>query len=356
MKTKGVLSTLQTKNYPIYFDEHFSFLKKWLSGSKHSKYFILADDNTINHCFPILANSHPKLKSAHIIAINPGEASKDLSIAQQIWTVLTENEADKKALLINLGGGVVSDLGGFCAALYKRGIDFVNIPTTLLAMADASVGGKTGIDFLNYKNHIGTIQEPKALFIHPAFLHTLPVRHLKNGMAEIIKIACLQDKALWQNLVNHDTIDLKYIIYKSIELKHAIVKKDLKDEGIRQSLNFGHTVGHAIEGALMGTKKEVLHGEAIAAGMIVESIIAVEKKLLDETTLNELIVLLFQLYPKINLNKLETNKVLDHIKQDKKNTKDKINLALACKGFKFKTNVAVSIAEIKNVLAVYEAI
>ncbi len=353
MQVKGVLKPIITKDYPIFFDTDLSHFKKWLTKTKYSASIVLADENTLQLCYPQLTELSDKLKNVQIIEIPAGETSKDLTVAAHIWQTLTENNIDKNALIINLGGGVVCDLGGFCAALYKRGIDFIHIPTSLLAMADASVGGKNGIDFLNYKNHIGTITMPKAIFICPLFLNTLPQRDLKNGFAEIIKIALLNDAKLWQTIKDKSPIELMYLIYQSVVLKNKIVTKDPTDKGIRQSLNFGHSIGHAIESALLKSKKAVLHGEAIAAGMIIESVIAVNKKLLSEKILNELITVVFQLFKKINLNTKDIDKILKNTLQDKKNKNNTLQLALATTGFKFKTGVSATNKEIEAAIQVY---
>jgi 3-dehydroquinate synthase len=357
MQVTGALKPIHTKDYTIYLDESLQQFNKWLQASKYSNIIVLADENTLQLCYPLLAELNEKIKSAQIIEIPSGESSKDLSIAVHIWQTLTENTIDKNALLINLGGGVVCDLGGFCASLYKRGIDFIHLPTSLLAMADASIGGKNGVDFLNYKNHIGTITMPKAIFICPLFLETLSNQHIKNGFAEIIKIAFISDKKLWQNInTNSGNIALKYIIYQSILLKHKIVVKDPFDKGIRQSLNFGHTIGHAIESTFLNTKKELLHGEAIAAGMIVEGIIAVNKKLLSERALNELIKITFKLFKKVKWTDKELNKIIRNMQQDKKNVKASMMLALATDGFKSKVKVSTTIQEIQAAIKVYQAL
>ncbi len=356
MQINGILKPIETSAHSIFFDENLSQFNKWLNKTKYSSIIVLADEHTLQLCYPMLIEYCEQLKNIQIIEIPAGESSKDLSVAAYIWQTLTENNIDKNALLINLGGGVVCDLGGFCASLYKRGIDFINIPTSLLAMADASVGGKNGIDFLKHKNLVGTITMPKAVFVCPNFLNTLSTKHIKNGFAEIIKIALLNDVKLWKIIHDKSSLELKYIIYQSILLKSKVVSKDPYDKAERQSLNFGHTIGHALESAFLNSKKEILHGEAVAAGMIIESIIAVDKKLLSEKILNELIAVIFQLFKKIKLNTKTIEKILKHIVQDKKNIASTIHLSLAIDGFKFKTGVVVNKKDIENAIAIYSAL
>ncbi|MEI8137557.1 MAG: 3-dehydroquinate synthase family protein, partial [Bacteroidota bacterium] len=280
IKSNGYNVEIGTKN--------FKSISSLITKNKYSSHFIICDENTFLFCLPSLISNCPKLLEAHIIELESGEASKSIEFSAHIWQTLIENKADKNSLIINLGGGVVSDLGGFCASTYKRGIDFINIPTTLLSMADASLGGKTGINFNGLKNSIGTFAQPKGVFINPDFLKTLPNRHYKNGLTEIFKIALICDKKFWNEL---KTLEInsasEQIISKSVSLKNKIVLKDPFDKGLRKTLNFGHTIGHAIESLLLATNKELLHGEAIVIGILVESHLSFQKKLLSKKELDE---------------------------------------------------------------------
>ena len=294
------MSVIKSLGYNLVIgNEALKSLSVFLQKKKYSSIYILCDDNTLKFCLPALIISCQKLKKAEIIEIENGEASKSIEIVAQILQTLVENQADRNSLVINLGGGVVSDLGGFCASIYKRGIDFINVPTSLLAMADASVGGKTGIDFGGLKNSVGTFAQPRAVFINPGFLETLSVRHFKNGLAEIFKIALVSDKKLWAELTDKKkSIGSSQLITKSLLLKNKIVLKDPYDQNLRKTLNFGHSIGHALESLLLGSKAEMLHGEAIVVGMIIESSMAFQNKLITKEELAEISsVLLFVFDP-----------------------------------------------------------
>ena len=261
---------INSSNYTIYIgDDKLSSVQY----QNYSQIAILVDENTKEHCLPKLLASNLSLKKAKIISISSGEINKDLSSCQIVWNELSQSHFDRNSLLICLGGGVVCDLGGFCASCFKRGIDFIHIPTTLLSMVDASVGGKTGVDFLTLKNQIGLFSNPQQVIICPTFLETLSKRQINSGFAEIVKHALISDKQYWELLLETDfsQTDWKEIINKSVLIKNKIVEEDPLEKSIRKQLNFGHTIGHAIESHYLETGKEVLHGEAIALGMIVES-------------------------------------------------------------------------------------
>ncbi len=332
----------------------FRSISSLITKNKYSSYFIICDENTFQFCLPKLISSCPKLREAHIIELESGEASKSIEFSAHIWQTLVENKADKDSLIINLGGGVVSDLGGFCASTYKRGIDFINIPTTLLAMADASVGGKTGIDFCGLKNSIGTFTQPKGVFIDPDFLETLPLRHFQNGLAEIYKMALICDKKFWNELKTTDLkIATKEIIAKGVALKNKIVLKDPFDNGIRKTLNFGHTIGHAIESMLLGTGNELLHGEAIVIGMLIESHLSYQKKLLSKKELDEILTVFKEVFQPKKINDLNLNSIFELMKNDKKSTNNKFQFALIDKIGSCKFDVVVSDLQIKKAFEFY---
>jgi len=308
-----------------------SSLNTFIKRENYSACFIICDTNTLTHCLSPLILACPVLKDAEVIELEPGEETKDIAIATSIWETLTNFGADKKSLIINLGGGVVCDIGGFSASVFKRGIDFINIPTSLLAMADASVGGKTGINFSGIKNHIGTIIQPKAVFIYTSFLASLPERHLKNGFAEILKIALISDLKFFrliENLVITSGFhDLK-IITRSVELKYKVVKKDPEEKNLRKILNFGHTAGHAIESLFLQEEKSLLHGEAIAVGMIIESYISLLQKRItknDFEKIHKSLQLNFN-FPPISKNKVQL--FFNFFDQDKKHLNRQYRLAL----------------------------
>lgn len=210
--------------------------------------------------------------------IRAGENQKTLATCEKIWQAMLNAQLDRKALVINLGGGVIGDMGGFCAATWKRGVDFVQVPTTLLSMTDAAIGGKTGIDFQGIKNTIGVFQQPAAVFVDPVFLQTLPERELRSGYAEVIKHALIGDTELKQQLSeevtsSHPLTSLNWfnILQKSIAVKVQVVQEDPLEKGLRMLLNFGHTIGHAIESWFLKTAEPLTHGEAIYIGMVCEA-------------------------------------------------------------------------------------
>lgn len=349
-----MLTHIKSLKYTINTD--ITVLKEltiFLQKNNYSNYFILCDENTLQNCLPLLLTNCAALKQAHIIEIESGETNKTIEIVINCWHTLLENNADKNTLLINLGGGVVSDLGGFTASTYKRGIDFINIPTTLLAMADASVGGKTGFDFGGLKNSIGTITQPKAVFIYPPFLNTLSQRHINNGLAEVFKIALINNKVFW-NYLKTNSKNYLQLITKSVSLKNKIVIKDPTDKGVRKALNFGHTIGHAIESLYLNTKDELLHGEAIVIGMILESHIALQKKLITKTEFIEIIAVL-NLNFKIKKQLLFTSpQLMQLIKNDKKNTNSKLKFALVNKIGGCKVDVDVTESQIQKAITYFK--
>jgi len=313
-------------------------LSKFLTKSNYSAYYIMADENTNENCMPILLKHAPQLANANVFEIESGESNKVLEVASNIWQTLLESNADKNALLINLGGGMISDLGGFIASVYKRGIDFINIPTSLLAMADASVGGKNGIDFGGIKNSIGTITQPKAVFVYTEFIETLPKRH----------------KKYWQLLSLTDFTDnMEQVIAHSIYLKNEVVKLDPFDKKQRKALNFGHSIGHAIEALSLGSKDELLHGEAIIIGMIMEAHISYQKKLLAKAQLDEILNTFFDIFEPVQLKIKNNNDILSLIKNDKKNAKGKSLFTLLHGIGKCRIDAEVSDKEILNAINYY---
>ncbi len=311
-----------------------SLIQNFFSENKYPKVLILVDENTALHCYPLIQKYLP---THHLIEIKSGEEQKNLITCEKIWQVMTELETDRKSLLLNLGGGVIGDMGGFCAATFKRGIDFIQIPTTLLSQVDASVGGKLGIDFQGFKNHIGVFELPKAVWINPDFLKTLPVRELLSGYAEIIKHCLIADPDKWlyliQNLDTSEKIishrDWQEIILHSIEIKSTIVDKDPRESGLRKILNFGHTIGHAIESYFLNIPdKKLLHGEAIAIGLFCEAYLSYKKNKLPLNELESIISYLSKIYIKINLQNTDISEIIYLTLQDKKNQNNTIQTIL----------------------------
>ncbi|MBL7933761.1 MAG: 3-dehydroquinate synthase [Bacteroidia bacterium] len=348
------MSVLKSNGYNIIIgSDALKSLSAFLLKNHYTSYYILCDDNTLQYCLPILITKCQKLSEAEIIEIESGEQSKSIELSAYIWQTLLEQGADTSTLLINLGGGVVSDLGGFTASVYKRGIDFINIPTSLLAMADASVGGKTAIDFNGVKNSIGSFAQPKSVFVYPDFLRTLNDRHLKNGLAEVYKIALISDSALWKNLKKESITITTDIIYKSIGLKNKIVLKDPFDKGLRKILNFGHSIGHALETLFLGTAKELFHGEAIVAGMLIESHIAFQKKLISKSVLSEIYDTLISVFNPQPFFNLDLEHITDLLKNDKKNLKGKYFFSLPSKIGSCNFDIPVTEVQVKKAFIFY---
>lgn len=311
----------------IFTSDASTTLENFLKEKNYSSIAVLVDENTLEHCYPIIKNTLPE----HLtIVISSGERNKNIETCCQIWQKLTDEAFDRKSLLINLGGGVIGDMGGFCARTYKRGIDFINIPTTLLAQVDANVGGKLGIDFDSFKNHIGLFSDPDLVIIDKNFLETLPERELKSGFAEMIKHHLIADVQGWKNLRDQsfEKLDFDTLIVHSVRIKQSIVSQDPKEKGLRKILNFGHTVGHAIESYLLNTDRDILHGEGVVAGMICETHIAAEKELITNDERTEIINYLIKSYKKIPLLLEDVGKITELTGQDKKNKGKQILAAL----------------------------
>lgn len=326
-----------SNNHNIYIGNNsYSILDKYLYNytSNFSKVFILVDKNSEEFCLPLLFKYLPNLKYCNIIKIKPGENQKNIFNCIKIWKYLSEKKADRESLLINLGGGVITDIGGFVASTFKRGIKFINIPTTLLGMSDASIGGKTGIDLENIKNEIGLFKFPEFIIIDINYLETLCKKEIKSGMAEIIKHGLIYDLIFWKkinekNLTKISTIELEELIKRSVFIKDSIIKSDPNEIGIRKILNFGHTIGHAIESYFIIKKKKLLsHGESIALGMLCESWISYKTNGLSKNNYQEIMSFLKKYYSMIEINKCDLNKIINIMKYDKKNKKNKINFSL----------------------------
>lgn len=324
------MDTIQSIGYPIYFDDSITQLVNFIKQGGYSRFFILTDENTSQHCLPILQEQIAGMDNFDIIEINAGEESKNIDFCIGVWKMLIDFGADRKALMINLGGGVITDMGGFAASTFKRGIDFVQVPTTLLAQVDASVGGKTGIDVDGIKNIIGTFTQPKAVFMYDDFLKTLPSRQILSGLAEMLKHGLIVDASYWNELKTSDlTIPSAALVHRSVAIKNEVVIEDPHEKGIRKALNFGHTVGHAVETySLMNDEDHLTHGEAIAIGMICEAWLSNQKSSLSDAELVEISQVLSGLYPKHTISEDSHPTLLEHMLKDKKNSNGQINCTL----------------------------
>lgn len=327
------------------------FEKEVHSAFQHyTRVFLLMDVNTQIHCFTEFQKVFPANIKIETIVIPAGEHSKSLAQAEQIWQKLFDANATKSDCLIALGGGVVSDLGGFVAALYKRGMNYFIFPTSLMAMTDAALGGKTGVDFLQIKNSVGLLYAPEKIFIAIDFLMTLNKREYKNGLAEIYKHAIVYNLSLWNDLKSD--VDEFEILEKSIAVKAQVVNNDFYEKGERKILNFGHTIGHALESYALINNMDMLHGEAIVVGMIIEAELAFNVGLLSKEIKEEIVNVLSTKFAKANLSKVDFKALSDFLLQDKKNT-DQICFSLPSKIGKCEINQFFLLEEIKKAASPY---
>jgi 3-dehydroquinate synthase len=337
----------------IVFLNDLKEVNTFVNSQKYSRQIILIDENTRACCLPLLLNDAPVLSNAFIIEIPAGEENKTLDVCRLIWEELLKQNIDRNALLINLGGGVITDMGGFIASAYKRGISFINIPTTLLAMVDASAGGKTGIDFENHKNAIGFFSEADKVFIYPEFLRTLPDEELLSGYAEVVKHSLISDSSLWKDLLQQNPLELKEwlpVIQSSVAVKQKIVRQDYKEAGLRKVLNFGHTVGHALESNALKKKKPMLHGHAVALGMMAESYLSMTLCKLPAEDFAEINAYLLQLYGKYCSVKPSFKSLKKYLLNDKKNSNGNFQFSLIEQIGKPVFNISCSEQDVKNAL------
>jgi 3-dehydroquinate synthase len=262
---------------------------------------------------------------------------------------------DRYGCLVVLGGGVLGDMGGFCAATFKRGIDFVIVPTTLLAQADASIGGKLGVDFHHLKNHIGVFQQPSLTLLNSGFLKSLPANELRSGFAEVIKHTLIADRTMWEVIRNQSLHDQDWdtLIRHSVTLKADITEKDPRERGLRKVLNAGHTIGHAVETYLLNADRRILHGEAIAMGLITEGFIARRHNLLTEPEFNDLVQYLLQIFGKVDLKTGDLPGIGELVLQDKKNRENRILCVLLEQIGSPRWDCEISLGEVNEALSFY---
>lgn len=310
----------------------WELLSKTLQTLVYSKIIVICDENTYKKCLPFFLQQS-KIEHPSIITIPVGEKYKTIETCLFVWNKLSHLKADKKSVILNLGGGVVTDLGGFVASTYQRGIPFINIPTSLLAMVDASVGGKNGVDLGSLKNQIGVINSPNAVIVATAFLQTLPLQHLRSGMAEMLKHGLLTSKDYLNRVFDFEIATKKNaetLIWESICIKNEVVRKDPLEKAARKTLNYGHTLGHAIESFFLEhpTERALLHGEAIVIGMILESYIS--HRLLGFPI--EIVMLLIKkcapIFPTVHFDEKAIEAIIKLLIHDKKNTHGKVQFVL----------------------------
>ena len=303
-----------------------------IAECEHDKIFILTDQTTHDMCLPKLQN-FLCLKGAQSIVIKAGDTNKTLDSLAEVWTALSQGGATRHSLMINLGGGMVTDLGGFAASTFKRGIDFKNIPTTLLAMVDASVGGKTGINFGGLKNEIGVFSDSKFVIINTQFLDTLDHDNICSGYAEMLKHGLISDNKHWAelvgfNLAQPDLAQLQRMVAESIKVKERIVTEDPHEHGIRKALNLGHTVGHALESFAMKHGRPVLHGYAVAYGMVCELYLSARKTGFPTDKMHQTVRFILDHYGRLPYTCDDYPELLELMRHDKKNTSGIINFTL----------------------------
>jgi 3-dehydroquinate synthase len=350
---------INTSNSTIFISSDIEpFLTRIVKELPPSKVFILVDENSKKHCLPIIA-SIDRVKDAEIIEVESGEKNKSIESVIKIWEILSKKGADRNSLLINLGGGIIVDLGGFIASTFKRGFPFINIPTTLLSQVDASVGGKTGFNFKQLKNEIGVFSHPKYVIIDSTFLKTLDKENIYSGWAEMIKHALIYNKADWENMNHHNVLNIDYkalnqLIARSIQIKNHFVEQDPAEKGIRKALNFGHTFGHAFESLYMNTSNEILHGKAIAHGMICELYLSAVKCGFDKDEMKKIVDYVLKIYGKLPIGINDYEKIAELITHDKKNENSVINCTLISDYGKVEINKPCSSSEIIDTLKWYQ--
>jgi len=352
---------IQSDKYSIYIgndvlQEFNTILEDY--QEQYSKVFIFCDENSSKFCLPYLIEHVPMLIGAELIEIESGEHNKTISICNDVWKTLSESNADRNALVVNLGGGVVCDMGGMIASLYKRGLRFFHIPTTLLSQVDASVGGKLGVDLDGHKNQIGMFRNPDLVLIVPEFLKTLSDRHWISGMAEVYKHALISDATYWSFLEHVNVKDedaLLSLLNQSISIKNNIVLKDWEEKGLRKTLNFGHTIGHAIESQALLLGRDLLHGEAIAIGMVVETILSQMTNGLNADVCNVIRKKIQNVFSLVPIDEDEFSELIEWMRNDKKNDDSEINFTLLKDIGQAEFNKTCSLDQIEQAIKMYNS-
>jgi 3-dehydroquinate synthase len=328
------MDSITANNCTIHFNNAcYTALNEHVKKNNFSKIFILVDENTHQCCLPLVLEKLETEVVIEIIEIESGEINKTIDTCVGIWNTLSELNADRKSLLINIGGGVITDMGGFAACTFKRGIAYINVPTTLLSMVDASVGGKTGVDLGHLKNQIGVISNPDLVLIDTNFLNTLPQNQMRSGLAEMLKHGLISDVNYWnkfQDLSKLSLNDLDVLIYESVLIKKHVVDKDPFENNLRKTLNFGHTLGHAIESYFLSNpnKTTLLHGEAIVVGMILAAYISSKLVGFPMEATSSIKALFIDYYGKVDIDPSEYATIMELLKYDKKNNHGNINFVL----------------------------
>lgn len=328
-----------------------------VSERSYDRLFVLTDETTRALCLPVVSG-FSCLHNAQVITIKTGDVHKDLDSIAHVWEALQRGGASRHSCMINLGGGMVTDLGGFAASTFKRGIDFINIPTTLLAMVDASVGGKTGINFGGLKNEIGVFNNSRCVILSTLFLNTLDAENIASGYAEMLKHGLISTDSMWAELVNFDLshpdlAQLQRMLADSVAVKQRIVEEDPLEHGIRKALNVGHTMGHAFESFAMKSGRPVLHGYAVAFGMVCELYLSAVKAGFPVDKMRQTVRFIHENYGRFSFTCDDYPVLLELMTHDKKNTAGIINFTLLGDIGDIRINQTATKAEIEEALDFY---
>lgn len=329
----GSMTKASTESPVLFNEKGYDHFHSFLRQGSFTKIFILVDTNTHLHCLSSFLQKLQTDIEIEVLEIEVGEENKTIETCSSLWEALSELGGDRKSLLVNLGGGVVTDLGGFVAAAFKRGIACVHFPTTLLAMVDAALGGKNGVNLGPLKNQVGTIKKPEMVVADMSFLETLPSSEMRSGLAEMLKHGLIADEDYWNrlnSLKELDLMDLEDLIKESVVIKEKVVEQDPFEKGLRKSLNFGHTLGHAIESHFLEDpeRQKLLHGEAVAAGMVLAAFLSSELEGFPKEKRDEIRNTIYSLYGKTDFSDEDQKKIMNLLKFDKKNEGGKINFVL----------------------------
>ena len=324
-----------------------------ISECEHDKIFVLVDETTKEKCWPVISDFF-SLKKAQVITIGATDTHKDLETIAHVWKSMGEGGGSRHSLLINLGGGMVTDLGGFAASTFKRGVNFINIPTTLLAMVDASVGGKTGINFNGLKNEIGVFNDSKFVILDTEFLKTLDQPNIISGYAEMLKHGLISNEKMWAELVDYDLQDpdlkkLQRMVADSVAVKEKVVTEDPLEKGIRKALNYGHTFGHAFESWSL-KRKPILHGYAVGFGMIPELYLSVTKTGFPSDKMRQTVNFIRENYGTLDITCDDYDELIELMHHDKKNQDGIINFTLLGGIGDIRINQTATVEEIKEAL------
>lgn len=322
------MKAIHSVNYDIFINDIESLIEM-IEDAQYDRILAIVDRHSEYLCLSRIMEHTDR--PIHKIMVKEGELHKSLNTCEKIWDEMITQGATRHSLCLNVGGGVIGDMGGFAAATYMRGMSFIQVPTTLLAQVDASIGGKLGVDYQSYKNMIGVIKDPQAVFIFTEFLDSLPYRQILSGYAELLKHGLIRDEEIYRGLarlINLESVRWENLIYDSVTLKKSITEEDPYERGLRKILNFGHTIGHAVETLNLDTDHHLFHGEAIAIGMICETYLSFKKGFISKEECDQIRKDLIKLYDHHPETVVDKDALIAKMKRDKKNKSDDINFSL----------------------------